>query len=280
MTDLFRGFEQRHLAGDGADIFLRLGGSGPPLLLVHGYPQTHAMWHRLAAPLAEHFTVVIPDLRGYGLSTGPEGDPDGYAYSKRAMGRDFFAVMAELGHQRFAVVGHDRGGRVGYRMALDRPDTITRLALLDIVPTYAMWHGMDHKLARAVYHWSFLAQPYPLPETLIGTNPVYFLDWTLASWTGTRDLSAFDSDALAAYRLHFAAPGDHPGHLQRLPLRRHLRSRRRRSRPRRRPAHRLPDAGAVGQGGDSRRHRGAARHLARVVRRRERNGHRVGPLSG
>src|SRR5688500_15774970 len=109
MTELFRGFEQRRLAGDGADIFLRLSGSGPPLLLLHGFPQTHAMCHRGAGPLAEQFTVVIPDLRGYGLSTGPESDADGYAYSKRAMGRDFFAVMAELGHERFAVVGHDRG---------------------------------------------------------------------------------------------------------------------------------------------------------------------------
>ncbi|MFW6076773.1 MAG: alpha/beta fold hydrolase, partial [Hyphomicrobiales bacterium] len=206
MTDLFPGFEQRHMAGDGADIFLRLGGSGPPLLLLHGFPQTHAMWHRLAAPLAEHFTVVIPDLRGYGLSTGPEDEGDGYAYSKRAMGRDFLAVMAELGHEQFAVLGHDRGARVAYRMALDRGDSITRLGLLDIVPTYAMWHGMDHKIARAMYHWSFLAQPHPLPETLIGTNPVFYLDWSMASWTQAQDLSPFDGDALAAYRLHFAAP--------------------------------------------------------------------------
>ena len=113
MTDLFRGFEQRRVPGDGADIFLRLGGSGPPLLLLHGFPQTHAMWHRLAGPLAENFTLVIPDLRGYGLSTGPEQDADdGLAYSKRAMGRDLFAVMSELGHDRFAVAVHDRGARV------------------------------------------------------------------------------------------------------------------------------------------------------------------------
>lgn len=206
MTELFPGFEQKRLAGDGADIFLRLGGSGPPLLLLHGYPQTHAMWHRLAGPLAERFTLVIPDLRGYGLSTGPEDNGDGYAYSKRAMARDFFAVMGALGHERFAVAGHDRGARVGYRMALDRGDAVTRLAVLDIVPTFAMWHRMDHKLARTVYHWSFLAQPYPLPETLIGPHPVYYLDWTIASWTRARDLSAFDAGALAEYRLHFAAP--------------------------------------------------------------------------
>jgi haloacetate dehalogenase len=206
MTGLFRGFEQRRMAGDGADIFLRLGGSGPPLLLLHGFPQTHAMWHRVAGPLAERFTLVIPDLRGYGLSSGPESDADGYAYSKRAMGRDFFAVMAALGHERFAVAGHDRGARVAYRMALDRAEAIIKLAVLDIVPTFAMWHGMDRKLARAVYHWSFLAQPFPLPETLIGANPVYYLDWTMASWTKARDLSAFDAAALAEYRLHYAAP--------------------------------------------------------------------------
>lgn len=206
MSELFPGFDQRRLPGDGADIFLRLGGAGPPLLLLHGFPQTHAMWHKVAGPLAERFTVVIPDLRGYGLSTGPDNDPDNYAYSKRAMGRDFFAVMATLGYERFAVVGHDRGGRVGYRMALDKPEAVSRLVVLDIVPTYAMWHGMDHKLARAVYHWSFLAQPHPLPETLIGANPVYYLDWTLASWTKTRDLTAFDAKALAEYRLHYAAP--------------------------------------------------------------------------
>lgn len=206
MSELFPGFEQKRLPGDGADIFLRLGGSGPPLLLLHGFPQTHAMWHKVAGPLAERFTVVIPDLRGYGLSTGPDNDPDNYAYSKRAMGRDFFAVMAALGHERFAVVGHDRGGRVGYRMALDKPEAVSRLVVLDIVPTYAMWHGMDHKLAKAVYHWSFLAQPHPLPETLIGANPVYYLDWTLASWTRSRDLTAFDARALAEYRLHYAAP--------------------------------------------------------------------------
>jgi len=206
MTDLFRGFEQRRVPGDGADIFLRLGGSGPPLLLLHGFPQTHAMWHRLAGPLAESFTLVIPDLRGYGLSTGPENNADGYAFSKRAMGRDFLAVMASLGHERFAVAGHDRGARVAYRMALDRAEAISTLAVLDIVPTFAMWHGMDHKLAKAVYHWPFLAQPFPLPETLIGANPVYYLDWTMASWTKARDLSAFDAAALAEYRLHYASP--------------------------------------------------------------------------
>lgn len=206
MASLFPGFAEKTVAGDGTSIFLQTGGSGPPLLLLHGYPQTHAMWHRVAPALAKHFTLVIPDLRGYGRSTGPKNDPANEAYSKRAMGRDFFAVMRSLGHERFAVVGHDRGARVGYRMALDEPRRVTRLAVLDIIPTHAMWQGMDRHLALKVYHWPFLAQPHPLPETLIGGNPVFYLDAKIASWSGTHDLSVFDPEALAQYRMHFAAP--------------------------------------------------------------------------
>jgi haloacetate dehalogenase len=206
MSELFPRFAEQRIDTGEAEIFLETGGSGPPLLLLHGFPQTHAMWHKVAPPLAEHFKLVIPDLRGYGRSSAPPNDAENYAYSKRAMGRDFFAVMSALGHERFAVAGHDRGGRVGYRMALDRPKAVTRLAVLDIIPTYAMWHGMDRKLAMKVYHWPFLAQPHPLPETLIGGNPVFYLDTKIASWTKTKDLSPFDPRALAEYRLHYAAP--------------------------------------------------------------------------
>ncbi|MAA96870.1 MAG: alpha/beta hydrolase [Stappia sp.] len=201
--DLFPGFEERTLAGDGVEIHCRIGGSGPPLLLLHGYPQTHAMWHPVAGDLARCFTVVIADLRGYGRSGAPEGDADHMLYSKRQMARDMIVVMRALGHERFAVAGHDRGGRVAYRMAFDHPDSVTRLAVLDILPTYDYWQNMDWRYAMAIYHWLFLAQPKPLPERLIAGAPDFYLDYTLASWTATKDLSAFDPDALAEYRASF-----------------------------------------------------------------------------
>ena len=206
MTDLFPGTHEQRLTVDGVEIFARHGGSGPPLLLIHGFPQTHAMWHRLAAALMRNFTCVMPDLRGYGFSSCPENDAENIAYSKRAMARDLVAVMERLGHRRFAVVGHDRGARVGYRMALDHPRALTSLTVLDIVPTHAMWNNFTVALAMKTYHWLFLAQPNPLPEMLIEPAPVSFLDYTLASWTKAKDLSAFDEAALAEYRLHYATP--------------------------------------------------------------------------
>lgn len=208
--DLFPGFEDRRIAGDGAEIFCRIKGSGPPLLLLHGYPQTHAMWHPVADALARDFTVVLADLRGYGASDAPDGDADHANYSKRAMARDMIAVMEALGHARFAVAGHDRGGRVAYRMALDHPERLTALAVLDILPTYEYWKAMDWRYAMAIYHWLFLAQPRPMPERLIAGDPIHYLDHTLASWTAAKDLSAFDERALDAYRASFSqAPRQH-----------------------------------------------------------------------
>jgi haloacetate dehalogenase len=206
MHSLFPGTREHRQKIAGVEIFARIGGSGPPLLLIHGFPQTHAMWHRIAPDLMRCFTCVMPDLRGYGYSACPPNDAGNEAYSKRAMGQDLLGLMRALGHERFAVAGHDRGARVAYRMALDHPKAITSLVLLDIVPTYAMWHNFTVKLAMKTYHWLLLAQPHPLPEMLIGPNPVGYLDYTLASWTKAKDLSAFSGRALAEYRTHYATP--------------------------------------------------------------------------
>jgi haloacetate dehalogenase len=206
MSTLFPGTHEHRAKIDGVELFARLGGSGPPLLLLHGFPQTHAMWHKVAPELMKRFTCVMPDLRGYGYSACPPNDAANEAYSKRRMANDLIELMAGLEHERFAVVGHDRGARVGYRMALDQPEKVSCLAVLDIVPTHAMWHNFTVKLAMKTYHWLFLAQPNPLPEMLIEQNPVGYLDYTIASWTKTKDLSAFSEEALAQYRTHYATP--------------------------------------------------------------------------
>jgi haloacetate dehalogenase len=201
----FAGFGSHEIAVGEAAIFARLGGSGPPLLLLHGYPQSHLMWARVAAALSERFTVVAADLRGYGASSAPASQR-GERYSKRVMAKDMIALMAALGHERFAIAGHDRGGRVAYRLALDHPDRVGKIAVLDIAPTSEMWAGMDAARAMAVYHWMFLAQPEPLPETLISAASQAYLDHTLASWTGDKSLSHFDTQALDAYRAAFRDP--------------------------------------------------------------------------
>jgi len=170
---LFPGFETHTIATSGATIHALRGGSGPPLLLLHGYPETHAMWHKLAAPLAERFTVVLTDLRGYGDSSKPAGGSRHEHYSKRAMGRDQLEVMQALGFERFAVVGHDRGARVAWRLAVEHPGRITRAAVLDIVPLpYSI---MSREFATQYYHWFFLIQPEPFPETLIGNSAEFYL---------------------------------------------------------------------------------------------------------
>jgi haloacetate dehalogenase len=175
------------------------------LLLLHGYPQSHLMWARVADKLAARFTVVAVDLRGYGRSSAPASQK-GERYSKRVMAQDVVAAMSALGHEKFAVAGHDRGGRVAYRLALDHPEKVTKIAVLDIVPTWEMWAGMDAARALAVYHWMFLAQPEPLPETLINTASIVYLEATLASWTGDHSLKSFAPAALEAYRDAFRDP--------------------------------------------------------------------------
>lgn len=172
-------------------------GKGEPLLLLHGYPQTHVMWHKILPLLTKHFTVVATDLRGYGDSSKPFVNGDRAAYSKKAMAADQVEVMSQLGYDRFYLVGHDRGARVAHRLALDYPETVKKLALLDIVPTYYLYTNSDREFATAYYHWFFLIQPHPLPETLIGANPEYFLRNCLQSWS--KNFSAFTDTALAEY---------------------------------------------------------------------------------
>ncbi len=206
LADLFPGYASHWIETSVGKIFARAGGSGPPLLLVHGYAQTNVMWHRVAPLLARQFAVIVPDLPGYGWSAVPEAKADHSPYDKRSMAAVLVELMEALGHVRFRLAGHDRGGRVAYRLALDHPGRVERLAVLDIVPTYAMWHGMDRNLAMKVWHWTFLAQPHPLPEMLISKDPVGYLDWKMASWTKAKDLSAFDPRALAHYRAFFSSP--------------------------------------------------------------------------
>jgi len=197
-------FEQSRITTSGAEINLRKAGQGPPLLLLHGYPQTQVMWHRIASALAERFTVVLTDLRGYGDSAKPPGGIDHEAYSKRAMALDQAEVMTALGFEEFAVVGHDRGARVGHRLALDHGSRVTKLAVLDIAPTLAMYERTDMAFASAYYHWFFLIQPYDLPERLIGAAPDYYLEKKIGKWS--RGEGCFDPAALAEYKRCFRDP--------------------------------------------------------------------------
>ena len=171
MTGFFEGFTLgMHAVGDG-ELRVRIGGEGPPLLLLHGNPQTHAMWHAVAPALARTHTVICPDLRGYGGSFKPAPSPDHAPYSKRAMARDMAELMTSLGHDRFAVLSHDRGARVAHRLAIDNPGRITRLAVLDIVPTIEHFERTDMSFALGYYHWFWFAQPHPFPEELINAAP-------------------------------------------------------------------------------------------------------------
>ena len=201
---MFEGFERLQIETRGATINAVRGGEGPPVLLLHGYPQTLAMWHLMAPRLTASFTVVATDLRGYGDSSKPEGREEHGGYSKRAMAADQVEVMRTLGFGSFAVLGHDRGGRVAHRMALDHPQSVTRLAVLDIVPTRHVFETADKELAMAYYHWFFLSQPYDLPERLIGADPDYYLRKKLGGW-GT-GFDSFASEAYAEYERCFRDP--------------------------------------------------------------------------
>ncbi|MFL6655609.1 MAG: alpha/beta fold hydrolase, partial [Sulfurifustis sp.] len=172
---MFPGFRQMRIKRGDIEINARIGGRGAPLLLLHGYPQTHVMWHKIAPRLAEKFTVVAADLRGYGDSSKPQGLPDHSNYSKREMALDQVEVMRLLGFERFFLAAHDRGARVAHRLALDHPERVQKLALLDIAPTHAMYENVSMGLARDYFHWYFLIQPAPFPETLIGPNAEFWL---------------------------------------------------------------------------------------------------------
>lgn len=200
----FPGFEQRRVAVGPLSLNVRLGGDGSPLLLLHGYPQTHVTWHRIAPELARQFTVICPDLKGYGDSDAPAPTADSGNYSKRVMGEEMLALMQALGHQRFAVVGHDRGARIAYRLALDHPKAVSKLGILDILPTAEYWDLADRTFAVNTFHWGFLARDGGLPERLIGKDPEFFQDYLMRLWAG--DYGALDPEALKEYRRCFAKP--------------------------------------------------------------------------
>jgi haloacetate dehalogenase len=200
---MFDGFTREHVKIPKTTINLVRGGSGYPILLLHGYPQTHVCWHRVAPILAEQFTVVCPDLRGFGDSDKPPSDSEHLAYSKRVMAQDQVEVMQSLGFSEFAVVGHDRGARVAHRMALDHAEKITKLALLDIIPTSTAFANVDKEMATAAFNWFFSIQPDGLPERLIGSESAFYLQWILKHWSGTR--SALAEEAVAEYERCFDA---------------------------------------------------------------------------
>jgi haloacetate dehalogenase len=202
---MFERFTTRSFALDAVNIHGRIGGSGPALLLLHGHPQTHAMWHRVADALAQRFSVVALDLRGYGDSSRPAPDARHLNHSKRTMAADALAVMRRLGHAQFFVAAHDRGARAAHRLAADHPAAVQRLMLLDIAPTLAMYEQTNEAFARAYWHWFFLIQPSPLPERMIETDPVFYL----RSVMGSRHagLAVFDPQAMAEYERCIQRPG-------------------------------------------------------------------------
>jgi haloacetate dehalogenase len=208
MAELYPGVSREIFERDGVQIAFRRFGAGPPLLLVHGFPQTHAIWHRVAPQLAARFSLVMPDLRGYGDSSKPATAADHAPYSKRAMAADIHALMQSLGHSRYFVCGHDRGGRVSHRLALDWADAVMRLMVLDISPTSTMYERTTMEFARLYYHWFFLIQPAPLPEKLIGADPSFYLRFKLGGW-GSAGVGFFDQRALAEYERCFTPDAIH-----------------------------------------------------------------------
>ncbi len=197
-------FTQINIKTADAEINLVQGGSGPPLLLLHGYPQTHVMWHRVAPILAQHFHVICPDLRGYGDSSKPQGEPDHSNYAKRVMAQDMVELMQTLGYEQFSVAGHDRGARVTHRMALDYPERVLKACVMDIAPTYHMFSHTDQAFATGYYHWFFLIQPDGLPERMIGADHAYYLKEKLRRWAAPG--AVYDEAAVTEYLRCFSQP--------------------------------------------------------------------------
>lgn len=205
-AELMAGLQPHRIKVDeGVELHAWVGGQGPALLLVHGHPQTSVIWHRVVPVLAQHFTLVVPDLRGYGDSSKPRGDADHANYSKRRMARDLLALMQQLGHARFSVLAHDRGARVSYRLAMDHADAVQRLVLLDIAPTLAMYEQTSEDFARAYWHWFFLIQPAPMPERLIEADAAAYVREVMGGRSA--GLAPFDARALAEYQRCLALPG-------------------------------------------------------------------------
>jgi haloacetate dehalogenase len=206
MDSLFLGFDEVQIPTPRGPVFAKVGGAGPPLLLLHGYPETHLMWHAVAPALAERFSLVVADLPGYGASFRPPVSDDHAGHAKRALAEDLVAAMGAVGHDAFAVAGHDRGGRVAYRMALDFPAVVRRLAVLDLVPTGEVWRRADGALALGYWHWAFLAQAAPLPERVILGDPDGF--WIAAGRMGLKPGDPRYPDAVVdAYRAQLDDPG-------------------------------------------------------------------------
>lgn len=204
--DVIPGFTRRRVLANGIALSVQEAGAGAPLVLLHGYPQNGLCWWRVAPALAARFRVIVPDLRGYGQSDAPADDAAHTVYSKRAMALDIIGLMDVLGIGRAMILGHDRGARVTYRLALDHPGRVSRIGIIEIAPTADYWAAWNAEMAMAAYHWTFLAQPPPLPERMIGADPVAYLDWTLQSWTLGKSLAVFPPEALAAYRAQVQEP--------------------------------------------------------------------------
>jgi haloacetate dehalogenase len=202
---MFENFRSETADVDGINIAFAVGGSGPPVLLLHGFPQNKTMWARVAPQLASHFTVVCADLRGYGGSSKPKCLPDRSNYAFRAFAADQLGLMRRLGFERFHVIGHDRGGRTGHRLALDHPGTVQSLTVMDIVPTHAMFMDTNRKVAGSYWHWYFLSQPEPFPERIIGNDPDFFYETCLVGW-GAATISDFDPEMLEDYRRSWRDP--------------------------------------------------------------------------
>jgi haloacetate dehalogenase len=204
MIETIEGFIRTRVDCGAVTLSVQQAGQGGTLLLLHGFPQNGLCWARVAPEFARHFRVLVPDLRGYGASDAPPDDPGHRTYSKRVMARDICGLLDALGLGSAMVLGHDRGARVAYRMALDHPARVTRLGIIEVAPTAEYWRAWGPDLAMAAWHWTFLAQPAPLPERLIGAAPSAYVDMTLAAWSGTHDLTVFAPAALASYRAQMA----------------------------------------------------------------------------